>query len=325
MTQVQDSPSRAEWQAPMPTVAVEVNPASGGATDDDTELRQRFDALVGDVLDASVAWLETTEDDPGTGQARAAVEGGVSTVVACGGDGTVRACLEALAGTDTALGVVPLGTGNLLASNLGIEGGDDAPRIAVSGPVRRLDVGTVNGETFAVMAGCGFDALMIRDANPTTKHRFGSVAYVFSAARNLPVSLVRTTVTVDDRTVFRGRTAMVLVGNCGSVTGGLEVFPAAQPDDGVLDVAILTASGPMQWISVFWRLLRGLPQRRNLVARHSGRRVRVETKAPRPWELDGEDRPPASVLDYTIRPLALSVHVPPPEQTDDSSKDAGHG
>ena len=306
-----------------------VNPASGGAAEDDSELRRSFDDLVGDALTEPVAWLETTEDDPGIGQAHAAVEGGAKTVVACGGDGTVRACLEALAGTDTALGIVPLGTGNLLATNLGVPTGDDAPRIAVSGPVRRLDVGTVNDETFAVMAGCGFDALMIRDANPKTKHRLGSVAYVFSAVRNLPVSLVRTTVTVDDKTVFRGRTAMVLVGNCGSVTGGLEVFPAAQPDDGVLDVAVLTASGPMQWISVFWRLRRGLPQRSNLVARYTGRAVRVETKSPRPYELDGEDRPAARLLEYTIRPRALAVHVPPAgiaEQSNAASdKESDHG
>ncbi|HEY3485907.1 MAG TPA: diacylglycerol kinase family protein [Ilumatobacteraceae bacterium] len=324
MNSLQDAPARP--LAPprgTSTVAVVINPASGGAADDDAELRGAFDALVGDVLDEPVEWLETTEDDPGTGQARSAVERGATTVVACGGDGTVRACLEALADTDTALGVVPLGTGNLLASNLELPTGDAAPSAAVSGPVRRLDVGTVNGETFAVMAGSGFDALMIRDANPATKRRIGSAAYVFSALRNLPVSLVHTTVTVDDRTVFRGRTAMVLVGNCGAVTGGLEVFPGAQPDDGVLDVAVLTAAGPMQWMSVFWRLLRGLPQRRNLVARHTGRRIRVETSKPRPYELDGEDRPATRELEYTIRPRALAVHTAPADG--DGKAAAGNG
>jgi diacylglycerol kinase (ATP) len=277
------------------------NPVSGSGTEE-ADLRTAFEAF-------DVELSPTTEDDPGTGQAERAVAAGASTVVACGGDGTVRAVLQAIAGSRTTLAVVPLGTGNLLASNLELPVGLDAISDALDGPTRRLDVGTVNGERFAVMAGVGFDAAMIRDAAPAIKRRFGSVAYVFSAARNVPAKLTRATLDVDGRTVWKGRTAMVLVGNCSTVTGGLEVFPDGKPDDGVLEVAVLSARKLRDWASVFWRLLRNKPQRRDLVARFKGTRVSVSMVSAMPYELDGEDRPASNQLDFTIEPSALSVRV----------------
>jgi YegS/Rv2252/BmrU family lipid kinase len=303
-------------------VVAVVNPASGSASGDD-DLRAALIAALADqtggggAIDLEI--VPTTEDDPGAGQCRAAVESGASTVVACGGDGTVRACLEPLADRPVALGIVPLGTGNLLASNLDLGTGLDAVDAAVNGPVRVLDLAEVNGEAFAVMAGSGFDAMMIRDADSTTKRRFGSVAYVISAARNLPTRLVRTTVSVDDAEVWTGRTAMVLVGNCGTVTGGMQVFPDARPDDGVLDVAVLSARTVRQWASVLWRLVRGRQQRPDLVARFRGRTVVVRTDEARPYELDGEDRPPADVLRFAVRPGALRVHAAVSATTGDAA------
>ncbi len=248
------------------TVTVVYNPASGGASDT-ADLRAAFDGA-----SAGLRWSPTTEDDPGTGQAREAVETGSDTVIACGGDGTVRAVSESLAGTDVALGVVPLGTGNLLATNLGLADGLDAVPTAVSGNTRELDVASVNEERFTVMAGVGFDALMIRDANPKVKRRFGNVAYMVSGARYVPAKLVGATVDVDGSEVWSGRTAMVLVGNCGAVTGGLEVFPDASPDDGVLDVAVLTAERAVDWVRVAWRLVRG--DERNLTSSFAGSAAR---------------------------------------------------
>lgn len=277
------------------------NPASGSAGSSD-DLTDRFPA--------GVEVVPTTEDDPGTGQARAAVAGGATTVVACGGDGTVRAVLEALAGGDAALGVVPLGTGNLLASNLSIPTDvDDAIAVATGEhvPVRTMDVGRVNGERFAVMAGVGFDAAMIRDADPDTKRRFGSAAYVASAVRNAPARMVTARVAVDGRPVWSGRTAMVLVGNCGTVSGGLEVFPDAECDDGVLDVAVLSARRLRDWLSVIARLLTRRAQRDDLVARFTGRHIEVVLDRPMPYELDGEDRDPVVHLEFDVEPSALTV------------------
>lgn len=290
----------------MSIVTIIYNPASGSATSVD-DLRTAF----AEHADGhQLRWSPTTADDPGAGQATEAVERGSDVVIACGGDGTVRAVAERLAGTSTQLAVVPLGTGNLLAENLSIPVGLDAIPSALSAKPVVLDVGSVNDESFVVMAGVGFDAAMIRDANPTVKRRFGSTAYMISGARNLPAQIVGATVSVDGEQVWSGRTAMVLIGNCGAVTGGLEVFPDATPDDGRLDVAVLTAERWSEWLRIGWRLVRGRPQADDDVVRFRGSAVDVELDRPMAYELDGEDRPPARHLTFWIEPSALRVRRP---------------
>ncbi len=275
------------------------NPASGSAPPEDDLQR---------VLGSDTKLVETTEDDPGPGQARAAVEDGAHIVVACGGDGTVRACLEPLAHAGTALAIVPLGTGNLLAANLGIQSGLEGASSIGSGTVQTIDLGTVNGETFAVMAGSGFDALMIRDASDKLKSRIGTAAYVLSAFKNLRADLVRTTVTVDGTPWFDGRSTMVLVGNFGQISGGVDVFPDAKPDDGMLDIAVMSASTVREWASIGWRLLRRKDQRFDLARRAQGTVIDVRHAEARPYELDGEDRPPETDLHFTVDANSLRVH-----------------
>jgi YegS/Rv2252/BmrU family lipid kinase len=287
-------------------VTVVYNPESGSSTTVD-DLRRAF---APHEAAHRIRWSPTTAEDPGPGQTAEALEHGSDTVIACGGDGTVRAIAETLAGTSTALGVVPLGTGNLLAANLAIPAGLDAVPCALSSSSTSLDVGVVNDEKFLVMAGVGFDASMIRDANSAVKRRLGSVAYMISGAKNLPARILRASVTVDGEPVWSGRTAMVLVGNCGSVTGGLEVFPDATPHDGRLDVAILTAERFRDWLTIGWRLIRRQAQPANLVERYTGTTISVELDEPTPYELDGEDRPATARLDFSIEPAALEVRCP---------------
>lgn len=287
----------------MSVVTVIHNPASGSSIDED-QLREAF---AEHEHGHRLQWSPTTEDDPGIGQARDAAEQGSDLVIACGGDGTVRAVAEGLAGTGVALGVVPLGTGNLLAGNLGIPTGLDAIPMALSASTRKIDVASVNDERFTVMAGIGFDAMMIRDANSTLKRRVGSAAYVLSAARHLPARLVRAHVFVDSVRIFSGRTAMVLVGNLGQVSGGLEVFPDADPADGRLDVAVLTPDSWRDWVTVLTNLVRGRSQPDSLVRRASGSSIDVMLGEPMTWELDGEDRDPVDRLSFSVEPLALEV------------------
>ncbi len=275
------------------------NPASGSAPDE-ADLR--------DALGADVDLVPTTEDDPGPGQAAGAVADGVDIVVACGGDGTVRACLDPLAGSDTALAIVPLGTGNLLASNLDLPTGLAAGSGIGMGNPQQIDLGRVNGEAFAVMAGSGFDALMIRDADDNLKSRIGTAAYVVSGAKNLRGDLVRTKVTVDGEKWFDGRTTMVLVGNFGKISGGIEVFPQAKADDGELDIAVMSASTLREWASVAWRLVRRKPQRIGMARRARGSSIIVEHDTPRAYELDGEDREPTTRLEFTVEHRALTIH-----------------
>ncbi len=287
----------------MSNVTVIYNPASGSAPGED-ELR---DAFAPYERGHRISFVPTTADDPGPGQTRAAIEAGVDCVIACGGDGTVRAVADTVAGSGVQLGVVPFGTGNLLARNVGLPTGFDAIPIALSSSARKFDVGVVNGERFAVMAGTGLDALMIRDASSTVKERVGSLAYVLSALRNLRAGRVDVDVTVDGSPWFSGPSAMVLIGNLGQITGGLDVFPDASPDDGWLDVAVLTPSRARDWLTIGHRLVRGRSQPERLVRRTQATEVRVELSTPTPWELDGEDRDPTTSLAIGVEPKTLEV------------------
>lgn len=297
MTSIDENPNHTADSSD--TVTAIWNPASGSAPDEN-ELR----AALGD----RVRLIPTTEDDPGPGQARAAVEDGATTVVVCGGDGTIRACIDPLAGTEAALDLVPLGTGNLLAANLGIPSGLDAAGDIGTGQRRRIDIGRVNGEAFAVMAGTGFDAVMMRDAEDENKSRWGVAAYVKAAVKHLRDRLEPTTVVVDGETWFRGRTCMVLVGNQGTVSGGLTIFQDADPTDGRLDVAVLAARTLRDWIGVVVRLAAGRPHSSDLVEMTQGRDIVVISRSARPYELDGEPRPPSTLLRFGIEPEALLVH-----------------
>lgn len=287
----------------MSSVTVIYNPASGSAPDEDG-LRAAFAEHAGPHR---VAFAPTTEDDPGPGQTRAAIDAGAECVIACGGDGTVRAVAETLAGSGVQLGVVPFGTGNLLAKNLDLPAGFDAIPVALSAPARKLDVGTVNGEKFAVMAGTGLDALMIRDASSTVKERLGSFAYVLSVIRNLRARQVDVDVAVDGTPWYSGPSAMVLIGNLGRISGGIEVFPDAEADDGWLEVAVLTPHRRRDWLSIGRRLLRNRPQPADLVRRTRATQLVVKLARPTPWELDGEDRDPTLRLDVGVERKALEV------------------
>jgi YegS/Rv2252/BmrU family lipid kinase len=286
-------------------IGIVTNAASGSAVDEST-LRDSWAEI-----DVTTDWLPTTAESPGTQQAAHAIARGADTVVACGGDGTVRAVIEGVAGTGTALGVVPLGTGNLLAGNLGLPSGLDAIPVAAAGSTRTIDVGVVNGERFAVMAGVGLDAALIGGADSTLKRRVGSAAYILSALKQIGRlrSLVFVAhVDVDGRP-WGGRTPLVLVGNCGTVSGGVDVFPDAAPDDGLLDVAVVTASDVRGWLSIAVRLVLGRPQRPHLVRRSRATRVHVRLDRPMAYQLDGEVRDPTRELTISVERAALDVRV----------------
>jgi YegS/Rv2252/BmrU family lipid kinase len=255
-------------------------------------------------------WLETTRHDPGRGQTRRAIDAGVTTVVAMGGDGTVMACADTLVGTDVALGVIPMGTGNLLAGNLGIPPRlTEAVAAVATGRRRQLDVGIVDGRCFAVMAGMGFDAQMLHDAPAALKARIGWAAYGAAALRHLCGVPMNVTVQLDDDPPIHRRARAVLVGNVGGLPGGLRLLPDAEPDDGILDVAILMPARRRNWLTLAWALVR---RRRIQPAIETFRatHVTVISDRPQPRELDGDLIEPSDRLTATVCPAALWVCVP---------------
>jgi YegS/Rv2252/BmrU family lipid kinase len=288
--------------------AVVVNPAKLGDP-------EKFRAVVRAALTqhgwGEPMWLETTPEDPGEGQARTAAKAAAELVLACGGDGTVTACAAGLAGTGIPLAVIPLGTGNLLARNLGlpIDLGD-ALTAALTGGNRRLDAGTANGSLFLTMAGLGLDAKMLAGASEPVKKRFGWGAYVVSALRHLRDRPMRVSLRADSGPPVRRWASGVIIGNVGALQGGLPLLPDAQPDDGLLDVVILTARSLGGWLAVAAQVLLRRSEATARVMRLTVTELRIDTDRAHLWELDGEVMGRTRQLVITIRPGVLLVRVP---------------
>jgi YegS/Rv2252/BmrU family lipid kinase len=255
-------------------------------------------------------WYEVRKSKKAPACARRAVEDGADLVFVWGGDGMVQQCIDALAGTDTALAILPAGTANLLAMNLGIPKDiDRAVQIGLHGRRRRLDVGRINGERFAVMAGVGFDARMIRDADRGLKDRFGRLAYIATGAKNLRGRRVRMRIDVDGDAWFDGDAGCVLFANVGTILGGIEAFEHARPDDGRLEVGVVTAEGAIQWVRALSRTVLGHAEKSPFVQVTSGKKIDVHLRRPAPYELDGGDRSEVKRLKVRVEPGAAIVCV----------------
>jgi len=258
---------------------------------------------------AEPLWLETSLADSGEGLARSAVAAGADVVIASGGDGTVTACAAGVAGTGVPLGVLPCGTGNLLARNLGLPLDLNAAlAVALAGDDRLLDVGEANGQTFVVMAGLGFDAVMLAGTSELLKKHAGWLAYALSGLRHLWDRPTRMTIKADDGPPLDRSASGVIIGNVGTLQGNVHLLPDAVPDDGALDVAVLTAWGAIGWLVLASDVLR---RRKTIqVTWLTCRELVVETRRARPWQVDGDVIGFGRRLVVRVRPATLLVRVP---------------
>jgi diacylglycerol kinase (ATP) len=256
-------------------------------------------------------WYEVKKSRKAPKYARRAAARGASLIFVWGGDGTVQRCIDALSGTGAAVAILPAGTANLLATNLHVP--DDlteAVRVGLYGDRRAIDTGSVNGEHFAVMAGAGFDARMIAGADRAMKDRLGRAAYLYTGTRSLFAPRVKATVKVDGQRFFEGRVSCVLAGNVSQIIGGAEVFPAAQPDDGLLELGLVTASNPVEWARTLGRVAFGHPQRSPFVRVTAGTKFRIRFAQEIPYELDGGTRAAARDLRIKVHPRSVTICVP---------------
>ena len=260
-------------------------------------------------------WLETTEDDAGVTMAQRAVKDAVDLVVVAGGDGTVRIVCAELAGTDIPVAVLPAGTGNLLARNLGISlDMDDALAEVLDGTERRIDSVLIEGDElttdrFVVMAGLGLDAAIIADAPDDLKKRVGWAAYVVSTIRNLNSPSVRVEITVDDQPPVRHRARTVVIGNVGTLQANIPLLPDAVPDDGLIDAVVLSPRRVTQWPRLALSLV-VKSMREQHVHRFTGRRIQVTAAKTVRRELDGDTIADGRSLSASVDPSALVVRVP---------------
>lgn len=298
------------------------------------DLQAAFDEAVAGQDPPEVGWFETSKDDPGRAATQEALDAGSTVVLAAGGDGTVRAVAEHLADleADADLGIVPLGTGNLLARNLEVplNGTAAAIRRALDGTPRSIDIGwaeiALDGGSkrfaFAVMAGFGIDAHMITETDDALKDKAGWLAYVESLGRAVSASeVIDIRIALGDQEAKDSQAHTLIVGNCGMLQGGITLLPDADPADGELDLLVLSADGVFGWLDTLrnmaWdngikRLFPGGSERRRAQSSESTihervRALTVELDEPRVFEVDGDDLGETTRIEISVQPGAVRV------------------
>lgn len=259
-------------------------------------------------------FVETTVDAPGNSQTSDAVASGASGVVAVGGDGTVRHVAESLAGTSVPLGVMPAGTANLFALNIGLPRHNltAAARVALAGATRAVDLAGVRAHRgrgrpptehgFLIVAGLGNDAATLADVAPAAQRVLGWLAYLAAGARHLGSPLIE--VRIDGRPQ---RTWCALVGNVGRLPLGLRVFPDARPDDGLLHTLVLPLRSVWQWPAVAASAIRRRPMEPLRYGTASD--LVMTTENATPAQVDGDPIGEVTALEVSIRPAALLVRA----------------
>ncbi|HET7321263.1 MAG TPA: diacylglycerol kinase family protein [Longimicrobiaceae bacterium] len=271
---------------------VVLNPAAG--QDDPARGRRQIGGALA-VRGAGFDLMETSGPGDAERLAREAANLGYCCVAAAGGDGTIAEVITGLAGGDTPLGILPLGTGNQLAANLGIPLDlERAVEVLVNGEPTPIDLGQLgNGRYFAIMAGAGWDAEVMSMATRELKERWGFGAYLFAGLRKaVTPSSALFRITADDLE-FEVSAATVLIANVGQLVHSLlplelRIGPGVSFHDGLLDVCIFAPRNVTDVAAVLWRVARRRYVGDERLIDLQAREIRVETEPPILTQVDGD-------------------------------------
>lgn len=296
-------------------VALVINPSKSG-TDEAISAVKHVCAEAG-LAEPLV--LESTVEDAGQGAAHRALEAGCDLIIAAGGDGTVRAVAEVLRDTEATLGLIPLGTGNLLARNVEVPLEDigTAALGAVRGPVRTIDTGSitlehVDGHTsehaFLVIAGVGTDADVMDDTNEDLKAKVGWLAYSEAGFRHLPGKRKKISIALDGGNEQTRSVRSVLFANCGKLQG-LDLVPEAKIDDGVLDVVMLSPRSAAGWAWIFLKTAFRARGTIPVMGFYPSAKLAVRCHEPMNTQIDGDGTGLVNGLRVEVRPGSLKIRV----------------
>ncbi|MGO1393846.1 diacylglycerol/lipid kinase family protein [Agrococcus casei] len=301
------------------------------------DLRKAVDHTLGSKADeASVDYRETGEKDFGVTAFEESIKAEPDVIIVAGGDGTVRLGADMVSKTEIPLGIVPAGTGNLLARNLSLPLAlRDAVRVALTGDNRSIDMGeliltredgTEEREAFTVLAGFGLDAGMIAMTDDDMKKKVGWVAYVggfFRAFSSIKRIEIRGQVDEADERELTANT--VLIGNAGMLPGNVRVFPDAKIDDGLLDYALVDPKDSLEWVLVVHEMVSNndplqrelrdrsiLPGRKRIpqLAFKQGKQFTLKLDEAIELQIDGDSVGEITGLRASVLPSALTVRVP---------------
>jgi diacylglycerol kinase (ATP) len=285
-----------------------------------TKVSDKFHALMEDNLNrngwGNTLWLETSAEDPGRAMTRQAVEEKVDLVIGAGGDGTIRYVADGLANSGIPLGLVPAGTGNLLARNLDLPLEEvDAIEVALGGQLRPIDLVKITvddrpAEHFAVMAGIGIDAMIMNETYEDLKDKVGSAAYFVAAGKALGRLPIRLTVQLDNNRPVRRHAMLCVIGNVGTLRGNLTLIPGTSPDDGLLDLYIASPHRFRHWAKLALRLITRRRKKDDQVDQRTGKTVRIKIHGKDNYQLDGDVVGESTTLFAEIQPGALAICVP---------------
>lgn len=319
-----DGDAGAEEDSSPRKVVVVLNPTHHP---DPEALRERLRSTIANYGGGEAVIIETTAEDSGRGQAQQAIDDGADMVIAAGGDGTVRLVAAALAGSGVQMGILPMGTGNLLARNLDLPLDDPeaAMMVALTGTQQRVDIGWLRvsdsvkdlevapRHAFLVIAGIGADAEIIGATTTQMKRRIGWIAYVLAGMKSVIGHSHEVHIDLPGAVHHEMRARTVLVGNVGKLPGGITLMPGATIDNRKLEILALNwrgAAGLSQIITQLVNPRLATRPKLSTMQRYMTTSVSVTTSKAQPVQMDGDTLGEATHIAAEVDPGALLMRVP---------------